>query len=175
MATFTKTGEQATDFWLADGSETFSIFPANTVKAFPRDIPIKLHVGNSSYGQIHTEKHWTVKGAGNRTIPQLIHFKLGQSGNVYMTEVQRKMKITLGVVPGGLMILEHRNLHDAGKLIDEYFSVITFYQHRSQIDGDKIGRYQGRPRIFPQTNPAPAAPTQSIASNSQQPISTLED
>ncbi|MGK5038785.1 hypothetical protein ACQ4WQ_00425 [Janthinobacterium sp. GB1R12] len=175
MATFTKTGEQATDFWLADGSKTFSIFPANTVEAFPRDIPIRLHVGNSSYGQIHTEKHWKFKSAGNRTIPQLIHFKLGQSGTVYMTEAQKKMKITLGVTPGGLMLLEYRYQHDAGRLIDEYFSVTTFYANRAPVDGDKIGRYLGRPRIFPQPNPAPVAPTQSIASNSQQPISTLED
>ena len=145
MSTFTKTGDDESDFWHLDGSATFSIFPANTVPMFNRDLPIRLHVGNLTYGQVHTEKHWNFKTAGNRTVPQLIHFKLGQSGNVYATEKEKKVKITMGITPGGLMVMEYR-YQKIEERLDEYLSVITFYGPQRKVDGTIIGRYQGRPR-----------------------------
>lgn len=151
MAIFTKSGDEEEHFWLVNGSPNFSVMPANTISIFQEDLPIRLHVGNMSYGQIHTEKHWTIKTAGNRTIPELIHFKLGQSGAIYCTEKNSKIKITMGIAPGGLMLMEYR-FRNVGNQKENYLSVTTFYgPMRRAPDGQPIGRYQGRPlpRLMP--------------------------
>lgn len=103
---FTKTGTTERDFWLVDNSTTFAIFPANTIRMFNRALPIRLHVGNQAYGACHIEKHWIPKTSGQRTIPELIYHKLGQAGAIYNTESNKKLKITMALSPGGLMVLE---------------------------------------------------------------------
>ena len=146
MMIFTKTGATARDFWLADNSATFAVFPANTISLFNRDLPIRLHVGNQAYGACHIEKHWVPKTARQRTIPELIYHKLGQSGTIYNTENSKKLKITMGLSPGGLMVMEYR-YQQLDEQTDEYLSITTFYgPQRSRVDGMVIGRYPGRPR-----------------------------
>ena len=101
MAIFTKSGDSENDFWLVDNCFYFATFKANAIPMFDRDLPIRLHVGNFSYGQIHTEKHWTPKTAGNRSVPELIHYKLGQSGNTFNAEKEKKITISMVGIPYG--------------------------------------------------------------------------
>lgn len=147
MAIFTKSGNEPENFWLVDGSPDFSIMPANTMSMFPEQLPIRLHVGDKSYGQVHTEKHWDSKKAGRRTVPELIHHKLGQGGMIYCTEKDSKIKITMNLTPGGLLVMEHRYQKN-GYQREYYFSVTTFYgPMRRAVDGQVIGRYEGRKRL----------------------------
>ena len=45
--------EDPDSFWLIDGSEDFAIIPGNTISGIPNDIPIKLNVGDQSFGERH--------------------------------------------------------------------------------------------------------------------------
>lgn len=163
MAIFTKTGDDPEHFWLVDGSPDFSIMPANTMAMFPEALPIRLHVGNQIFGQVHTEKHWNKKTAGNRTVPELIHYKLGQSGRIHCTEKDSKIKIVMSLSPGGLMVMEHRH-QTVGYKREYYFSVITFYK-RTGVDGDEIGRYEGRRRLPLVPIVPPKVATEDLPSN----------
>lgn len=145
MAEFTKTGTEQSDYWQRDGNSTFSTLPANTIAIIKVDLPIRLHIGNHTYGQIHIEKHWNYASAGKRTIPELIYYKLGQPGTIYCSENQNKFKIVMAVSPGGMLVLEHRyKLLNQSK--EHYLSVTTFYANRAPVDGSKVGRYGGRPK-----------------------------
>jgi hypothetical protein len=85
MAMFFKvTGAKKNDTWLVDDSPNFAIFPANTIQLIEVDTPIWLKVGNNIFGETHIKTrhdYWVSKH--KKTVPELVHFKLGQSGNIY--------------------------------------------------------------------------------------------
>jgi hypothetical protein len=143
---FTQQGLKWYDFWLVNGQTNFAVIPPNIIPADNIEgfdsscaVPIRLQNGKKpSFGYEHILfKHgnWAKKLASS--IPELIYIKLGQSGDIYLTEHKKKVKILLRVSPSALMVLNYiENGH--------FFSVITLYDQRnSQLDGDKIGRYLG--------------------------------
>jgi hypothetical protein len=141
---FIATGPTEDDYWLVNGSKEFSILPANTITGWDIDLPIRLHVGNVAYGQIHMQKHvYQIKDRLKRSIPELVHYKLGQGATIYNTEKSTKIKLKFGLVPGALIVMERRYMWlDDGKK-DEYLSMTTIYPPWRPLDGEPIGRYDG--------------------------------
>jgi hypothetical protein len=144
---FTVTGTNKDDLWHVDGTPHFSVMPANISRAIGSDtsIPIWLKVGTPAFGEKHIlgrHGHWVERH--NMTVPELVHFKLGHSGNVYCTEKNSKIKVTLPITPSALLVLDlitHTNQ-------PPHFSVTTLYHHQGPLDGKIIGRYKGRPKIM---------------------------
>lgn len=145
MPTFTvsSSNAKAQDLWLVDGLPDFAMFPGGVLAEVPTSVPIRLHVGTAAYGELHIQKrhgHWVSKLC--KSVPEFVHQKLGQPGNIYCTEVENKVKISLRLNPASLLIM---NLIANGT--QDYFSVTSLYMHPAKLDGMVIGRYQGR-RIF---------------------------
>lgn len=142
MASFIASGTTKDDYWLVDGHKDFSILPANTITGWDIDLPIRLHVGNVAFGQIHMQKHvYELKDRMKRSIPELVYYKLGQGADIYNTENSRKIKLKFGLTPNALICMERRFLELGGGKIDEYLSMVTIYPPRGQLDGHSIGRY----------------------------------
>lgn len=141
MPIFTSTGDHHLDLWLVDGSPNFSIFPAGIVPELTTDTPIRLKVGNPSFGATHIQKHarW-YRQNGFKSAPELVFFKLSQPGMVYCTEKESKIKIMMRLKPSALLVLD---FFDKG---DPHLSVTTIYYNNSTLDGELIGRYPGRLR-----------------------------
>lgn len=141
---FIATGPTKDDYWLVNGSKEFSILPANTITGWDIDLPIRLHVGNVAYGQIHMQKHvYQIKDRLKRSIPELVYYKLGQGATIYNTEKSMKIKLKFGLAPDALIVMERRYmwLDDGNK--DEYLSMTTIYPAGRPLDGEPIGRYDG--------------------------------
>lgn len=138
---FKPTGTKKNDVWLVDGSRDFAIFPANIIPDIKADTPIWLKVGDNYFGETHIRtKHYHWVNIHKKSVPELVHFKLGQSGNIYCTETNSKLKISLSLTPGALLVLELIVSNT-----DPHFSVITLYAHPNrQLDGQSLGRYRGR-------------------------------
>ncbi len=142
MASFIPTGATKDDYWLVNGSRDFSLLPANTITGWNIDLPIRLHVGNVAFGQIHMQKHLReFKDRLNRTIPELIYYKLGQGGTIYNTEKDIKFKIKFGLAPDALVLMERRYVKLGAGERDEYLSLVSFFPSRSRLDGTPVGRY----------------------------------
>lgn len=146
LALFTVTGTNKDDLWHADGSPNFSVMPANISRAIGSDtsIPIWLKVGTPAFGEKHIlnrHGHWVNRH--NMTVPELVYFKLCQPGNVYCTEKNSKIKVSLTITPSALLVLDLITHTD-----QPHFSVTTLYHHQGSLDGDRIGRYKGRPKIM---------------------------
>lgn len=143
---FTQQGNKWFDFWLINGQTNFALIPPNVIPEYKIEgfdnacaASVRLQNGKKpSFGYEHILfKHgaWAKKLASS--IPELIYIKLGQSGDIYLTEHQNKVKILLRVNPSALMVL---NYIEKGN----FFSVVTLYNQRSSVlDGEKIGRYLG--------------------------------
>jgi len=148
VSTFTKTGSRARDRWLVDGSPDFSVLPAGAVPRIDVDVPIWLYVGTAAYGETHIRgRHWRWVEQTRMEIPQLVYQKLGQPGQIWCTEEQRKLKINLRLNPASLLVM---TLFDGGT---PHFSVTTLYPHQSKLDGEHIGRYGGRVRASKPATP----------------------
>jgi len=136
---FTCQGSQKNDLWLVNNSPNFAIFPANLIPSIEADTPIWLKVGSKQFGEIHIREkhsHWIKKL--NKTVPELVYFKLGQTGNIHCTDIDSRLKINLSIAPSALLVLDYM-----GNARTPHFSVTTIYQHSGSIDGDNIGRYLG--------------------------------
>jgi len=138
---FKTTGTKKNDVWLVDGSPDFAIFPANIISEIEADIPIWLKVGDKYFGETHIRtKHGHWVNMNKKTVPELVHFKLGQSGSIYCAETNSKLKISLSITPAALLVLELITSN-----IEPHLSVTTLYAHPNrQPDGQRLGRYRGR-------------------------------
>ncbi len=141
MPVFEPTGRKAKDLWLVDGSPDFAHFPGGLADHIPEPLPIWLRVGTSAYGEVHIRGghgHWVRRF--NKTVPELLYEKLGQPGVIYTAEETAKFKISLRLNPTSLLIL-HLITHQQ----QPHFSVTSFYTHPARLDGERLGRYPGRP------------------------------
>ena len=141
MPSFSQTGSRAQDLWLVDGSPTFGTFPEGILPLYGQALPIWLKVGTSAYGERHIKQrhsHWVRKHAGS--VPELVYLKLGHAGQVYCTEEQGKIKVSMRLNPSALLVL---NL--CTEASEPHLSVTTLYFHQGKLDGDILGRYPGRP------------------------------
>lgn len=138
MPVFTCTGTKKTDLWLADGSENFAWFPGNLLTTLTEPAPIRLHVGDFAFGQVHIDNApgraaWLKKLKTDT--PSLIWGKLQHRAPVYLSDKPGALKLSFRFSPEALMVLEWRN--SGG-----YFSVVTIYSHPTHLDGQHIGRYR---------------------------------
>lgn len=143
MPSFIVTGSSKNDYWLVDGNRDFSFLPANTITGWTIDLPIRLHLGNIAYGQIHMQKHlYQFKDRRKRSVPELIYYKLGQGAEIYNTETDVKLKFKFGLYPNALVFMEKRYLYLTGGKREDYLSLVSFYPPNSnRSEGKPIGRY----------------------------------
>lgn len=139
MAVFTKTGEDRYDYWLLNGSKTFSTIPANTINGIDFDMPIRLQIGDSFFGTKHIiARHgkWVQQQQPNGCVATLLHKKLNTSGPIHLLD-DNKIAIALRVAPDATIFL---------KMVDDFFSVTTMYYKRNleiPVDNTRKIRYMG--------------------------------
>ena len=135
MDRFTIKGDEEDpgSFWLIDGSQDFAIIPGNTISGIPNDIPIKLNVGDQSFGERHVSiRHnsWVKRCMNHkseydkRLVPALLHKKLNQSGTIYEIG-NKKFSILLRLTPNTTLILKN---------MGQYLSVTSFYYKANSPD-----------------------------------------
>lgn len=140
MPAFQAEGSDKDHFWLIDGSRDFAIMPA--IQNFP-SLPIRLHVGDPDFGEVHLYKHrlkwppWMRKLSG----AEILHHKLKTSGDIYTTEGEKKKKVALYVKPSALLVVQYRYLRIENRQ-EHYWSVISLHPRSTPLDGEVIGRYQ---------------------------------
>ena len=126
MPLFRASGYKPHDFWLADESCDFGRLPCGLVDGFNDAAPIRLHVGNSAFGQIHIDKkHSAWVKSQNLTTPQLVWTKLQSKGQIYRTTPIERFIFSFRFSPACLMIVEWR---PSGS----YYSVVTMYMHTNK-------------------------------------------
>ncbi|MGR4991337.1 hypothetical protein ACPV3U_17335 [Vibrio rotiferianus] len=138
--TFTTTGDKPFDFWLINNSKDWAVIPAGTIKGFDEDLPIRLQVGNKGFGQKHIEfrhSHWLKKIT--KTVQEALATKLGQSGSIYTTEEDNKLKIMMRVSPDSLLVIRHVSNRQGN-----FFTVVSLYYKNERVDGDYVGRYESK-------------------------------
>lgn len=115
------------------------MFPAGIIQHANGDLPIRLKVGTSAYGETHiSRRHGRWVAMQRLSVPELVYLKLSHSGQVYCTEHRDKVKISMRLNPAALLVLD---LITHGQ---PHLSVTTLYHHQGPLDGDQIGRYPGR-------------------------------
>lgn len=142
MSVFEMTGNKKRDYWLKDGECDWVTIPAGVIEhdGFrDLDLPIRLHVGDASWGERHiSRKHNAWLKKNEKTAPEMLDFKLRQSGTIYCTEDDEKIKIFLSLLPGSLLVLRL-----SGNSSQQYLSVVTMYNYSGRtLDGSRIGRYR---------------------------------
>lgn len=140
MPTFSTTGTRPHDCWLVDGAQEFGWMPAGVIHGIPNRSPIWLKVGTEAYGERHIAKrhgHWVQQQ--KLSVAELVFHKLGQSGLIYTTEREGKIKINLRLSPSALMVLDW-----VDHPVTAHFSVTTIFAHTRHLDGTILGRYCGR-------------------------------
>lgn len=137
MPVFLTTGSKHSDFWLADGSSDFGWLPPGLIDGFDESAPIRLHVGNKAFGQVHIDAkhgHWVARQ--KTTTPELVWSKLQNRAQIYEAIPMGRLAFSFRFAPSAIMIAEWR---PSGC----YFSVVTMYIHPSRtIDGRHLGRYK---------------------------------
>jgi hypothetical protein len=146
MPTFFATGSDVDDYWLVDGSKDFSILPANTITGWTIDLPIRMHVGRyESHGHIHMERHRDqFRDRMKRTIPELVHYKLGHGAAIFDTDKDVKKLFQFGTKFEAFLFVERRYAKLPSGALDEYLSMVSFYPPRpnqKRDPNDAIARY----------------------------------
>ena len=139
MADFTCTGSRWNDWWLVDGSPDFAMCPGGMLEWVPDPLPIRLHVGDLSWGELHIgHKHKVWVNRQKMSVAALVYHKLNQHGSLYTTEADTKFKISLRLAPDALCVLRYEKA--------AYWSVVTLYSHPQRLDGTRLGKYRPMPR-----------------------------
>jgi hypothetical protein len=139
MQIFSCTGSGIRDLWLVDGSADFGFFPQSLMRELNAStpLPIRLHVGNRAFGQVHIDQkhgHWLATLKSDAAA--LVWAKLKTPAQVYASDKAGALKLSFRFAPEALMVLEYREASRA------YLSVVTLYQHPRHVDGQHLGRYR---------------------------------
>lgn len=135
MDKFTIKGDEKDpySFWSINGNENFATIPGDTINGIPHDMPIRLQVGNQVFGATHVNiRHgvWVKKCLKHyseddpRLVPALLHKKLNQAGQIYLTKDEH-FSIVLSLTPNTSLFL---------RKIEDYLSVTTFYHKQNSPD-----------------------------------------
>jgi hypothetical protein len=144
MPIYMQTGSTIHDFWLVDGQKDFAIVQVEAVPFLSQPLPVWLKVGNAVFGSNHIlQRHgkWALSHA--TSVPELVYKKLGQPGTIYTTEQDSKLKICIRISPEALLVL---NLFD--RVPVPHLSVTSLYAMPRSVDGERLGKYKGRPSQF---------------------------
>lgn len=139
MPVFSCTGSAIRDLWLADDRSDFAFFPQSLMRELNASapLPIRLHVGNSAFGQVHIDQrhgHWLTTLQSDAKA--MVWARLQTSAQVYASDKASALKLSFRFAPTALMVLEYREGPNP------YLSVVTLYQHPRHVDGQHIGRYR---------------------------------
>ena len=134
---YTLQGSGQYSFWLVNGNKDWATIPQGIIQDFDYPLNIRLQPGNNAWGQKHIDKKHSVwlKKHG-KSVHNMLHNKLGQSGTIYTTETDNKLKITMSMAPGSLLILTLVEQPE-----DKFLTLVTMYGHTTRVDGTNIGRY----------------------------------
>jgi hypothetical protein len=139
MPVFTCPGSGIRDLWQANGTSDFAFLPQSLMRELnaTAPLPIRLHVGNLAFGQVHIDHkhgHWLRKLQSDSKT--LVWSKLQMPAQVYASDKSGALKLSFRFTPEVLMVLEYREAPSA------YLSVVTLYQHPRNVDGQHLGRYR---------------------------------
>lgn len=133
------------DFWTINNSIAFGMMPGGIINGINDPLPICLQRGQPTWGSVHISKRHgrfitqnSVGSPPGHGVPWLIWKKMGQSGAIWTTEDDGKLKIALSLSPNALLLLKY----NAGAV--PFFGITTIYPNPSRLDGQNIGRYQGQ-------------------------------
>lgn len=141
MCNFLVQGVEKYDFYTVNGSMDWAIVPAGTIKYLNQETPIRVQVGDYSWGYIHTaHKHRDFLSKNKSTLEELFYKKLGQSGSIYSTEEDKKFKISMRLSPSVIVLLRYIPK-------GEFLTLVTMYQLNRRLDGIELGRYRSEFRI----------------------------
>ncbi|MCP4702650.1 MAG: hypothetical protein GY862_38185 [Gammaproteobacteria bacterium] len=143
MAEFEPSGSRKRDCWLVNDSIDWAVIPSGTIDGFCQDMPVRLQIGDPSWGQRHIENkhgHWLRKLG--KSVAEVLYIKLGQPGQIYSTEQGNKIKIIMRINPDSLLILRHAHQKNTN-----FFTVTSLYKYNGHLDGENIGRYLSRFRV----------------------------
>ncbi len=140
MYRFECEGSKWDSFWLVNGSIDFSIIQGGSTPHNENDTPVRLQVGHMGMGVKHIENkhsHWIKKH--KPTVPEFLHFKLGQKGGIYTSNHPERIEITLHTHPRLLLVLGYTTHHT----LENFFTVITMFYHKKSPQGRLTGFYLG--------------------------------
>lgn len=101
-----------------------------------KTIPIRLQRGDSSFGSTHIDyKHKAWLQKNKTTAPEMVWIKLQQSGFIYTTEEDDKLKVVMRMPPAALVVLRFIEAREP------FFSIVSVYFREGQLDGTKLGIY----------------------------------
>jgi hypothetical protein len=141
---FSQEGHGRHSYLLVNNSRDWAIIPAGTLKGFAQTLPIRLQVGTKAWGKLHIEfahGNW-LKKIG-KTVEEALYTKLSQSGTVFTTESEDKIKIIMRLPPDAILVLRYTK-HSEG----DFFTVVTLYLKNNKVDGEAIGRYLSSFSVF---------------------------
>jgi len=143
---FAELGTNKDDFITVDGETNWATLPAYTLPKQNADMPIRLRVGDQSFGENHIyqgHKAWLDKL--RRSARELIWEKLSlQGGKFYKGKKgkrgQKRTNFYVNLSPNCVLVLE---LQQDRTTIPPtpFYSVVTMYQDRPKKDDSPIGTY----------------------------------
>jgi hypothetical protein len=129
------------DFYTANDSVDFAIFPAGIIDYVAKDTPIRLQRGDGGFGAVHIAKsHGPWLDKHKVDVATMVWSKLQGSGKVYTTEESEKHKIDLRFNPQALAVLKYKCIRGQSP----FFTVVTMYLPEGTLDGEVIGHYRGK-------------------------------
>lgn len=138
MPNYKRNGNNKWSFWLLDERIDWAVVPAGIIKGFDEELPIRLQVGTPAWGKVHIEnRHSRWLASKSMCACEMLYKKLGQSGQIFSTEENGKIKIMMRIAPDALLVLRYVN---TGKS-EPFFTVVTLYYHNQHLDGESLGRY----------------------------------
>lgn len=136
---FTALGDDKNDFIAVDGEIDWAILPAYTLPKQKTDMPIRLRVGDQSFGDKHIyEGHAKWLAQMRRTACELIWEKLSLQGGKFYRGNKGRSNLYINLSPQCLLVLE-RQVDTATNT--PFFSIVTVYQKQPKKDDKEIGSY----------------------------------
>lgn len=140
---FTPLGDDKDDYITVDGHIDWAIIPAHTVPRQKVDMPIRVRVGDQSFGIKHIlDGHLAWLEKMRRTPCELIWEKLSlSSGAFYPGNKGNRVAIYVRLSPGCFLVLESQIDTNTN---EKFYSVVSMYHRAPKKDEKPIGNYESR-------------------------------
>lgn len=138
---FTPLGDDKNAFIAVDDQINWAIIPAYTLPRQKHDMPIRLRVGDQSFGDKHIyEGHSKWLEQKRRTACELIWEKLSLQGGKFYKGNKNRKALYVNLDPHCLIVLEPQQDHSTTPPTP-FYSVVTMYQKRPKPNEKPIGQY----------------------------------